>query len=765
MLTHSSDRLPRVSRLAINIAYGLALSGASAGMAQTVPTPDAAASSPAAPTGAADLDTTPATSSGGVNLDAVTVTATRRAQRLRDVPVAIVKISADAQLDLGAKSLSDVLQSVPGVNLDNVNGKSNGPNLTIRGVNTGAAPNPTVSVYVDDVPVGGSTVSASPGFDQRLLDTQSIEILKGPQGTLYGSSSMGGLLKYNSRTPDSSLFSGLLGGEVSSTRNGGTNYTAQGYVNVPLSKDVAGLRVAVFDSHDAGYIDAVGPAAGRDINRGDVAGARISLGLKPAKDLDVRLSYQRQTQKYDGASFSSFTSLGQPIVGDLVRRNLLVPEAFNTTNSLAALNLEYDTAWGKLYSITGYQTATNGNDTDNNEGYLKVMPAALKVQLVNSRDTAALYRTTQEFRFVSKAGSAVDWIAGIFHSQENSWNNYHVVADIGPGSPFPNPAMLNDTTYQTRFREDALYGTAVWNVSPTLAFTGGVRAANNSLDSVTPAQGLITSNSTTSGTTSESPITYLLAATYKVTPTASLYLRAASGYRAGGTNSPVPDPATGLLNQVPNFKSDSLWNYELGYKADLPRGLGNVEVALFQIDWKDIQEIVFDKGASYEGNAGAARIRGLELSGLLRPAEGWTARAAASLQDPKLLDDAPGLGGVAGNRLPQSAKVSANLNVRYDFESRNGPGFVAANFGYTGDRTLGFQGAAGNAPYTLPAYKTVDVNAGLTVAGIDFGAYVRNLTDERGQLSGTLIFVPVGGPANIQLIRPRTIGVTVSKTF
>lgn len=201
------------------------------------------------------------------------------------MPVSITKISADAGLDLGAKDLTDVLQSVPGVTYNQQRGAAGSGDTVIRGVTTGISANPLVGVYLDDVPVGGTVgiTGAANAHDQRLLDLSSIEILKGPQGILYGASAMGGLLKYNTRIPESTFMSGLVGGEASRTQKGGTNYTAYGNVNVPLSTSVAGVRAAAFYSKDGGFIDATGPSGAMP----DVAMAEHRFEALPVVAADV----------------------------------------------------------------------------------------------------------------------------------------------------------------------------------------------------------------------------------------------------------------------------------------------------------------------------------------------------------------------------------------------------------------------------------------------------------------------------------------------
>lgn len=381
-----------------------------------------------APTPAAS--DTPATA----KLDTVTISATRRIEAIRDVPVAVTKISADAQLELGARDLTDMLSNVPGVTFD-TRGTSDTGVVVIRGVTTGSLTNPTVGIYVDDVPIGGTSGvnNSVVAYDQRLLDLASIEILKGPQGTLYGASAMGGLLRYNTRIPEATFTGGQLGGEVSSTNLGGTNVMAYGNVNVPLSQGTAAMRAAVFYSYDGGYVDATGPAAGADINRGSVAGGRLSFALRPITNLDIRISAQTQNAAFDGQGLTSYSTSLQPIAGDLVRSNLLYREPFSRRDSLCTLNVDWNAGWGNVLAITGYQTMRRNNVYDANDGYLRLLPP-----FVTQTQAALgwqLDKFTQEFRLVSASGGAIEWVAGLFYASEKSDATTTLTASTAPGAP------------------------------------------------------------------------------------------------------------------------------------------------------------------------------------------------------------------------------------------------------------------------------------------------------------------------------------------
>jgi iron complex outermembrane receptor protein len=692
-------------------------------------------------------------------LKTVTISATHRLEPVRDVPVAVYSLSADEQLELGAKNLGDILATVPGVSYDQ-QGRAGTGDVVIRGVSVGFNANPAVRVYLDDVPVGSSIGLNSGGaFDQRLLDLEDIEILKGPQGTLYGASAIGGLIKYNTRHPEFDVFSGAVAGEASSSSHGRTNYTASGNLNIPLSEGVAAFRAAVLRSREGGFVDATGRGQGTDINGGGINGVRLSLGLKPYRDLNIRLSAQTQDANYDGLSAVSYTSAGNPVAGDLVRDDLRYGEPFRLKNSLLTLNVEAKVGWATVHSITGYQTERFTGTYDYNNIFAVTLPSYVTQTLFGS--ATSLNKTTQEFRLVSPSGGTIEWLGGLFYSGEKSGGNVNLTATTAPGAPLTSgSALYNRTGVDTDWRETAAYATVTWNATSVFALTGGMRMTHQTLSRTNRSFGLLALNRTTFQSNSESPATYLLAARYKLTSTASIYGRAGSGYRAGGQNTITVNSPAGS-----SYKSDSLWNYELGFKGDLPDGSGRVEAAIFQIDWRDLQSQVFNAGGPSIGNAGKAQVRGIEFGGLLKPLRALTLRASLSFMDAKLLENSPGLGGKAGDRLPKSPRTAMYLNARYDFKGFSAPVFITGSLAYIGDRVSSFPGNTGLASQRLPAYRTIDVNGGVTVGGFEVGAYVRNLTDSRGQLSADTASNSVGAPTLVTVIRPRTIGFTMSRSF
>ena len=348
----NSTQQPPQSITALRAAVLLALTiAASSGRAQTT-APAAAPAPPAAPASAPTADE----ARRAETIERTTVTATRRREPVREVPVQVNTIDAEQLEREGARSLTDYLANQPGIEVKTTGGAGRGA-VTIRGVSTGDQVSSTVGTYVDDVAFGSSSaflLGASTALDLTMLDLRRIEVLRGPQGTLYGAGSMGGLLKYVTNEPDTYTLAGrvTLGG--SKTESGGNSDTLGAMVNVPLSQGVAGLRVVALQDKDGGYVNAVGPAAGSDVNRGTTRGARASLLLLPAPGLSVRFSATGQEIKRDGIDAIDYTLAGQLVEGELLQR-IAQREPYKVKIELASAEIQYDLKWARFDSITSWQ--------------------------------------------------------------------------------------------------------------------------------------------------------------------------------------------------------------------------------------------------------------------------------------------------------------------------------------------------------------------------------------------------------------------------
>ena len=755
--------LPHVIRL---LLISLA---APAAMAQTS-TPPASSSASAQPSSSRDEQ--------HVTLNEVMVTANRRREPEREVPMHVDTVQAAALQQLGAKNLNDYVSYQPGVFFASAGGTGQGE-LVMRGVSTGNQTSPTVSLYIDDVPVGGSTVYAAAAtflFDPALLDLDHIEFLYGPQGTLYGAGSMGGLVKYVTVKPDLSGFSGSVGGDVSNTNRGGTGYSEHASVNLPLVKDKAALRVSVVDQHVTGVYQAVGetPAGGAD--RTHTRGARVQLEVDPTDKLTLNLTAMAQKISADGLSMGDFNLQGQPISGGPYNRALNHREPFTQSLQLYSFHAGYDFDGATVDWITAYQDFTNHSVQDYPDAFLGLLnelgplfglDQPLSSLYVDSQYT--VHKTSQEIRFTSRKNQTLDWLFGVWLSREDVWEQYALQGD---NLPPPGITPLIAQAVDSRFEEYAGYGDLTWHVQPTLDLTVGARASGNKQ----------TLSNFEDGPFAGSPggfrehmksqdVTKMITLSWRPTSTGTYYLRASTGYRPGGLQAPlqssllVPNP-----NATSTFGSDNLESYELGYKGSYLDHHLNVGLDGYDIEWHHMQLYTYTLGNTIIQNAGNARIKGIEMQGSY--AEGpWELAASGTYTDAFTDNGAPQLGIQPDARLPYSSRWAGTLSGKYTFILAGTHAYIGAVVRGASHRNAGFDGDTSDPNFKLPGFMFLDLNVGVTLhngANVDF--YVRNVTNRQVPI-GTLndeavnFLATVGGPMLVQMSTPRTVGMAFNVPF
>jgi iron complex outermembrane recepter protein len=359
---------------------------------------------------------------GAVQLEEVVVTAQKRQERLIDTPLSVSVLSGEDINKLGAIQFRDFATTVPG--LDFTTAGTGYTQISLRGVTAGFDVGSTVGIYVDDVPYGSSSAFAQGGqvaLDVGLFDMSRIEVLRGPQGTLYGASTMGGLIKYVTHGPDVTAFSGSAQTGVASTRDGGINYNAAVVVNAPLSANSAALRASAFYSRDAGYIDNA-PLGDSNSNRSGVYGARLDLLFLPADNLSIRLAGFLQDISRTGEATADYSLDGRPLYGDLVQFRR-VPEPFAQHFRLGSATIDYDFGPAKLTSITSYQTTRTELTYDATGGYAADCSfAGVACSAVGLPQELSTNKATEELRLASGDASQLQWLLGGFYTHESSDN-------------------------------------------------------------------------------------------------------------------------------------------------------------------------------------------------------------------------------------------------------------------------------------------------------------------------------------------------------
>ena len=746
-LGHGPTRcLPRRTALAMAVASVLSL--ACAGAAAQTPVANAPAQDVApaaqAPRVVAAADETAV----------VTVTATRRREPLRDVPLRVETISVEALEQSGAASLTDYVGSLPGVHVQSDGGPGRGQ-VNIRGVSVGSLGAPTVGIYIDDIAFGSSTGfvgEAVSALDLSLLDLHHVELLRGPQGTLYGAGAMGGLLKYVTNDPNPNSFSGKAGLTLRQSKGGSLGHIENGVINVPLKEGIAALRVAAFNEHDGGYIKSVGRVRGDHVNDGDTRGVRVSLLLDPSDKLRVRLTATQQNIERDGTVIAQYDgATGQPLYGDLTHQ-LYRSEPYKIKTGLVSGTVEYEMGWARLNVIASAQrfegeTALDATDIVGSAG----------LNFAGLDNDIDLRKRTAEARLTSRRGP-LEWLLGFYHNKETGMRMQRLYAQ------FPDNTETNFVTSDqpSRFQENAVYGDLTWNPNTAWSVTVGARSARNRQTYGTITNGVRDFESTGK----DSSKTYLATARYSIDKTSSVYVRAASGYRPGGPNPPAIDQNGQLIPGAPlSFQADKLWSYELGYKADLLNRRLFIEAALFNIRWDKLQQPIAVGATTLTGNAGKAESRGLELAGRYKLSDRLSIDGSMAWTDAKLTEDAPALG-PSGSRLPNSAKLSATVGGRYDFDLSGNPAHAGLTVRAVGQRNAGFDSPATSVPYfSMPGYALADVNVGVDIGGWQVGAYVRNIADKRALSGADTALTAFGGPLRATPMQPRTVGLNVAREF
>ena len=742
---------------------------APAAMAQTSAPP--ASSSTAVP---------PSSSTGQthVTLNEVMVTANRRREPEREVPMHVDTVQAATLQQLGAKNLNDYVSYQPGVFFASAGGTGQGE-LVMRGVSTGNQTSPTVSLYIDDVPVGGSTVYSAAAtflFDPALLDLDHIEFLYGPQGTLYGAGSMGGLVKYVTVKPDSSGFSGSVGGDVSNTNRGGTGYSEHASVNLPLVKDKAAVRVSVVDQHVTGVYQAVGetPAGGAD--RTHTKGARVQLEVDPTDKLTLNVTAMAQKIRAEGLSMGDFNLQGQPISGGPYNRALNHREPFTQSLQLYSFHAGYDFDWATVDWISAYQDFTNHSVQDYPDAFLGLLnelgplfgvDQPLSSLYVDSQYT--VHKTSQEIRFTSRKNQTLDWLFGVWLNREDVWEQYALQGD---NLPPPGTTPLLAQAVDSRFEEYAGYGDLTWHIQPTLDITLGARASGNTqtLSNVEDGPFAGSPGGFREHTKSQD-VTKMITLSWRPSGTGTYYLRASTGYRPGGLQAPLQ---SSLLvpnsNATSTFGSDSLESYELGYKGSYLDHHVNVGLDGYDIEWHHMQLYTYTLGNTIIQNAGDARIKGIELQGSYADGS-WEWAASGTYTDAFTNNGAPQLGIQPDARLPYSSRWAGTLSGKYKFVLAGTHAYVGAVVRGASHRNAGFDGDTSDPNFKLPGFMFLDMNVGVTLRnGVNVDFYVRNVTNRQlpiGTLNDEAVnfLATVGGPMLVQMSTPRTVGMAFNVPF
>lgn len=715
----------------------------------------------------------------------IVVTASRgREQALQTLPMAVSAIRAEDLSTKGIESIADITKTVPSVNLVQIGpGQSQ---LTIRGISSGAftitetGDRPLVSVYLDDVPI--SIQGANP--DLKVFDLERIEVLRGPQGTLYGSGSMAGTIRYITKKPSTRELAVNVEGVISATSHAGDpNWNVRGSANVPLGQDLA-LLVTGYTGRDAGFIDNIGIGK-EDANSATTTQARGALRWTGASNLtvDASLLYTRLRTNGFPVAYSGLA----PYTYDS-----LAPEYFRDRMLVGNLTLEYDLGGAKITSASSYIDRRYSSQisgfiyeylTDFIFGGVRQPSAGVVSQKIKT--------FTQEVRVVSDNDGPFSWsVGGFFETTKRDYlqdnpqpgldaaTGLRSVEDLGT----PRPDMIFYGTQRIREHQFAAFAEANYKFTPQLDFTAGVRYFNfkqkfnllfagiagsgfepNPVPGATPTFLPLTQ----SGSPKADGINPRFVLSYRAGDDAMIFAEAARGFRYGSVNEPVAVSFCDGRTGPSTVGTDKLWNYAVGLKSQLADRKVTFNLTGFFIDWNDVQSrLDLSCGYYYRVNQGKIESKGLELEASVRPLDGLQFSINGSYTDAKakknvLVPDG-GVVAIAGDTAPLFPKWIGAFSAEYAVPIGDN------KLTFTGDLQLrssfGNRFRPDNPNYRVTPSQSI-VNASITYAmeRFEIGVFGTNLTN-----SAAYTFVDavrdrpgtLAAPNQARFYgRPRTVGV------
>jgi iron complex outermembrane receptor protein len=726
------------------------------------------------------LAQTPGANASGEALAEIVVTATKRNERLQDVPVSIIAETGIELEHRGATQLQDIINSTPGLNNPG-SGGGNSTNLTIRGVTTGTdlgLKQSTVALLYDDMPIDpvGQGGGAS---NLRVVDIERVEVLRGPQGTLFGSGSLAGAIRYITNKPDLSQFSGSMEITGAETKTGAPSFSGYAVLNAPIIQNELGIRLVAYDYDDGGWIaNLLTGQANSNPTKTD--GARLAIAAKPNDQFSANLTLTYQDSKdYNGEDAGSLAVKppGTGFSGQVT--DGINDYIIELKSTIAALTLQYD--WDSLTftSVSTYHDRkSNLYGTDSYFVPLTALIATGGANIIPgiTQDTSGIDGNiyTQELRLASHGEGNFKWTAGMFflHASQGGGQEARSDAII----PIIGSDNIVDLIYHFGQQEIAAFGEATYTFADKWDLTGGARVSHYMVSAQIDTGGFIPVFSILPSDYAHTdfhdlgtPVDPRVSLAFRANPDLTLYTQVARGYRVGGVNLTSD---VGGRNTPPSYAPDNLWNYEIGAKGRMLDGRLTYSTDFYYIDWKNIQVSLQNQLGNYTGNASEARLYGVEFQAEAKPVS-WLLLGAAfqlskneiSKNDPTVSRPATGLVGVQdGDVLPAAPEGQASTYAEVDFPVAGYQGYVRATASYLGDEWTDFE----HNGTKFGGFAQESVRAGVNFGSYEAVLFVNNLSNSQGatgaldaQLAGPVIL----NNQELFRIRPRTVGLTFRAKF
>lgn len=716
-------------------------------------------------------------------IEEVVVTATKRETLLQKTSESLQVLTDDVMTNRGIVDFESYFLSVPSLSQSDSRGPGN-RRYAIRGVQS--AGEPLVGVYLDDIPLLGSPgESLDPGGSQpdlKLWDIERVEILKGPQGTLYGNGSGGGSIRVITKKPDASEFDAGVRLSVADIDHGGLNKSLSGMLNLPVITDELAIRLSAYTYDNEGYIDEV-YLDKDDANTEETEGGRLAVRWTPNDNATITLSGIYQTTE-TGAEFEIFKPFSG---GDNPSAAQLTDTGFDDEITIANLTFEYSFekmdlfysgSWQEreverrgdqtrfvIYGIAGVPAAAcpeTALDDGSCINFINAGPFGTVAPLISfGAETGE--STSHEVRLTSSFEGAWQWMLGLYYEDRTNEREGHVTTTNAAGQFDGNGNTLFARDNVGDREQKAVFGEVSYEFAPGWTFTTGLRWFEVERDE---KQQTVINNFGPTGVLvpshfKEDDIVSRFKISWDMSEDVFLYALAAEGFRVGGPNQPV-----GFNNSAPDFDADSLWNYEFGWKTSLLDGAMNLNGAVYYVDWSEVQFATSDPTGAFSliGNAGDAEVLGFELELQALLAEHWEVSAGIGYSDAEFTGNQPVQGLLLnqtrdGDRLVGVPEWSTTLFVQYTNALNDSMDLVInGDWAYRSDTTTGIRPEAGNFR-VLDSYHQVNLRAGVEMENWKVMLEVANLFNEQAEVAGRIVDFE---PFQFATIPPRTVGLTVS---
>jgi len=739
----------------------------------------------------------------------IVVTASRREQSLSKVPISVAAFSAEAMDRETIRGIEDIVRNTPGVTLTRTFGNST--RISIRGIDGSGAG--TTGIYIDDTPIQVRSLNvAAYNVYPLVFDLERVEVLRGPQGTLFGSGSQGGTVRFITPEPQFSGDSMYGRAEVSTIQGGSVGYEAGLAYGTALVEDKIGIRLSAWTRRGGGYIDKLDPVTkevkDRNINKSEAQVFRAAVAFKPTERLTITPSFYYQNQRQGDVGWYWIQGFSNPDDNQYAT-GITTDQPATDRFMLSTLKVNYE---GDGFTVTS-NTSRFVRSENSVYDYSTLIPAYymganFAPAFPNYPAYAEFWQkqkvSTQEVRVQSdNPSSPFTWLIGGFFQNATQTvledivdRNYPELIDFyhqRTVEEYSGQSMLtqNRIFFETDHvvdRQWAAFGELSYTLFDQLTFTGGFRYAKMKTTLNSFATGPFNAGTTeVSGSVSEKPFTPKFAVSWQASDATLIYANAAKGFRAGGVNRSIPyDPSSTVASVITctddqdrnggpvprSYTSDQLWSYEVGTKTSMFDRRLTVDASAFLIKWKDIQVSRGACGIAALNNSGDAESKGFELALGIRPVNALNIGVAVSYVDAAYSKAQTSIGAsgavstvVAKGDALVTQPWTVTANVQYDATIADRDAYLRADYEFRG----GFSASSGLNPITSgynnqnirpDSYHFVTLRAGMKFGPVDLSAFVKNLTNDNPQLYYRQERRNVNDMFKGGTIDPRTFGLT-----